>query len=240
MSTTTCNATKKDGKKCCFKSKPGSCFCGVHKNYIDTSKPLFSEDIKDEIKKEQTTIKFMDGSNIMVDKGQQVFKIYEHIMTARGNGYTEEYQLFRINEEDSLKEYDTVDDEELFCLFEEVEESRFKTNQVSYLYSKGGDIKIEEYNSRYDPQDVNVEDYGKESQYTMCREYEVIKRTKCFVMISSKVWFQTDTGIWWSSINTSEYKVKIYGSDTCDEWFVVPHGHQTVRASQFFDNFGDE
>ena len=46
-STTTkliCQAIKKDGNQCKYKAKCDSKYCGVHKNYIDTSKTLFTEE----------------------------------------------------------------------------------------------------------------------------------------------------------------------------------------------------
>jgi len=238
MTTTTCNAIKKDGKKCCFKSKPGSCFCGVHKNFIDTSKPLFTEDIEDEDKPEQMPIKFMDGSIIMVDKGGMVDSMINRIRTVRGNGNTEKYQLFKTGQEDALKRYEIASYDELFCLFEEVKERKFEEKQVLYIYSKGG--VMFDYKSPNHPEDIDVEDYDKESQYTMCQAYEVIKRTRCYVKISSKSWFQQQNGLWWSSINTREYRVKIYDSNTEDEWFDVPNGCTTIKASQVFDDFGGD
>jgi len=39
-----CQAIKKDGKACKYKAKCGSLYCGVHKNFIDTSKTLFTEE----------------------------------------------------------------------------------------------------------------------------------------------------------------------------------------------------
>lgn len=41
-----CEAIKNNGRNCSYKAKPNSCFCGVHKNFIDTSKPLFTEEEK--------------------------------------------------------------------------------------------------------------------------------------------------------------------------------------------------
>ena len=39
-----CQAVKKDGNPCKWKAKCDSKYCGVHKDYVDTSKPLFTEE----------------------------------------------------------------------------------------------------------------------------------------------------------------------------------------------------
>jgi hypothetical protein len=59
-----CEAVKKDGQPCKFKAKPNSCFCGVHKNYIDTSKPLFTEDIEEKEKLSAKKFIYEDGDYI--------------------------------------------------------------------------------------------------------------------------------------------------------------------------------
>ena len=55
-----CQAIKKDGNSCKYKAKCNSKYCGVHKNYLDTSKPLFTEDEPDE----GFTIKFNSMDHI--------------------------------------------------------------------------------------------------------------------------------------------------------------------------------
>ena len=55
-----CQAIKKDGNPCKYKAKCGSLYCGVHKNYVDTSKPLFTEDEPEG----EFTIKFKSMDNI--------------------------------------------------------------------------------------------------------------------------------------------------------------------------------
>jgi len=236
-STTTCNAIKKDGKKCCFKSKPGSCFCGVHKNYIDTSKSLFTEDIKDEIKKEQMTIKFMDGSNIMVDKGTPVNKIITHIKTVRGKGNTEKYQLFRINQEDALKLYEMTDDEELFCLVEEVKESKFKTAQSLFIYSArtDGNEKMPDILSSKHPCNLNPTE--PEFKYPVCREFQILKRTKCFVTVYDSKWFKQMNGgtAWVASIHHGEERVKIYETHAYGETFHLNWQERMFKATDMFD-----
>jgi hypothetical protein len=237
MTTTTCNAIKKDGKKCCFKSKPGSCFCGVHKNYIDTSKPLFSEDIKDEIKKEQMTIKFMDGSNIMVDKGTPVNKIITHIKTVRGKGNTEKYQLFRKDEEDALTLIEMTNDDELFCLFEEVEDSEFKAGQRLFIYSSmidGDEVKPTIYSSKH-PCYLNPTE--PEFKYYACREFQIVKRTKCFVTVCANPWFKQMNGGngWVTGTHSSEDRVKIYETHADGETFHLNWQERTFKATDMFD-----
>jgi hypothetical protein len=237
MTTTTCNAIKKDGKKCCFKSKPGMNFCGVHKNYIDTSKPLFTEDIKDEIKKEQMTIKFMDGSSIMLDKGTPVNKIITHIKTVRGKGNTEKYQLFRINQEDALTLIEMTDDNELFCLFEEVKESKFKSGQRLFIYSSmidGNEVKPTIYSSKH-PCYLNPTE--PEFKYAVCREYSIVKRTKCFVSVYSSIWFKQMNGgtVWIISPNHRETKTKINDSNAVGEVFFLNSNVDMFKATDMFD-----
>jgi len=51
---------KKDGKRCCYKSKYGD-FCGIHRNFINVDKSLFSED--DKQTKITFTINTLNGDN---------------------------------------------------------------------------------------------------------------------------------------------------------------------------------
>ena len=50
-----CQAIKKDGNQCKWKAKCGSKYCGVHKDYIDTSKPLFTEEQEEDKPEEKET-----------------------------------------------------------------------------------------------------------------------------------------------------------------------------------------
>jgi len=54
-----CQAIKKDGKRCCFKSKYGD-LCGVHKRFINSNKSLFSDTTQTKI---TFTINTLNGDN---------------------------------------------------------------------------------------------------------------------------------------------------------------------------------
>jgi hypothetical protein len=120
-----CEAIQKNGKKCLFKAKPNG-LCGVHKNYINTSKPLFTEEkiekkielkINDKINTQMTklTINFMNGEKITIKKPNNFEEIKCEIFRVR-KIMNEKYVLFKIGEEEKLTKYDGED--LLFCLIE--------------------------------------------------------------------------------------------------------------------------
>ena len=138
MNTTSiCEAIQKNGKKCCNKAKPNSLYCGVHKNYVNTSAYLFSDDEKKiELKNNnkistmtsttekiiELTINFFDGSNMKIDnaKGMNIENIKSEINKVKTDMKTRQMSIFVVGEDDELDKYNNQ--ELLFCLFKEADE----------------------------------------------------------------------------------------------------------------------
>jgi len=169
-----CEAIKKDGSKCSYKSKCGSKFCGVHKNFIDTSKSLFTEEEKVEIKielknnnnlntnqmtttsDENTTllINFFDGSNMTIDNNDLSIEEIKIEIVDEKKVKISQLALFALGEEDEMEDY--AGEEILFCLFKDAVEIIIKsTTSTGYGtldkdFTKMAEILNENDNERYD------------------------------------------------------------------------------------------
>lgn len=135
--TTICEAIQKNGKKCCNKAKSNSLYCGVHKNYVNTSAYLFSDDEKKiELKNNnkistmtsttektiELTINFFDGSNMKIHnaKGMSIEDIRKEINKVKTDIKMKQMSIFVVGEDDELTKYNNQ--ELLFCLFKEADE----------------------------------------------------------------------------------------------------------------------
>jgi len=156
----TCEALKKDGKICGCKTAHNTKYCGRHKNYINSSKSLFSEDEEPS----KLTINFMSGDTIEITDGvilSSIDKIKQHIEIVRDTK-TIKYMLYEQDEEDELTAYNSQ--KVLFCLFRELEEKTYNKYMVGAKYS------------------IDRIFYGGHSQTIV---YTIIKKTKCFITIQN-------------------------------------------------------
>jgi hypothetical protein len=204
-----CEAIKKDGSKCSYKSKCGSKFCGVHKNFIDTSKSLFTEDIEEE---EKLTLNFMTGENIKINKGYTLDYIL-NIIKQNNPLDNYHYSIFKEGGEDKITDYTyKFNDENYFCM-----------PSQKFTYEVGTSIYI--YN---DPQNDHKVIHSKKSPIILLEEnphyrywcyYQIRKQTKCFVEIYHSLEYGKDTG---------NYRYKFYTDEDGNEYckngyiFIIP------------------
>jgi len=196
-----CEAIKKDGSKCSYKSKCGSKFCGVHKNFIDTSKPLFTEDIEE---KEKLTLNFMTGDNIKINKGYTIDYILQIISLKYPlDNYKYKYNIFKEGEEDKITDNTyKFNDDNYFCM-----------PSQKFTYEVGTSIYI-----YHDPEDDHKTIYSKKSPTILLEEkphyrywcyYQIRRLTKCFVEIYYSVEYGKDTG---------HYRYKFYTDEDGNEY----------------------
>jgi hypothetical protein len=199
-----CEAVKKDGQPCKFKAKPNSCFCGVHKNYIDTSKPLFTEDIEEG---EKLTLNFMTGENIKINKGYTIDYILQIICLKYPlDNYKYKYNIFKEGEEDKINNnYYKFNDDNYFCMpsqkFTYKEGDFINKYVIKYSIIGSNDVII----TKEDPDDFLI-------KYPKCFRrycYYIKKRTKCYITYHRSVYTAT-SGKWgWLHCQDWEDKVKI-------------------------------
>ena len=197
-----CEAVKKDGKPCKFKAKPNSCFCGVHKNYIDTSKSLFTEDIEEG---EKLTLNFMTGENIKINKGHTLDYILNIIKQNNPlDNYS--YSIFRDGAEDKINNnYYKFNDDNYFCL--PAGKSTYEEGDYinKYVINYNIDGKREVIYSKEDPDDFLI-------KYPNCFRrycYIIFKRTKCYITYEGSV-YSAKNGKWeWLSHMGWGEKVRI-------------------------------
>jgi len=175
-----CEATKKNGDPCKFKAQPNSCFCGVHKNFIDTSKPLFTEDIEE---KEKLTLNFMTGENIKINKGH-VLDYILNIIKQNNPLDNYNYSIFRDGAEDKITD-DTYkfNDDNYFCM--PSQKFTYEVGDYIYRYAKfmSGSIIHKIYKlSRTTPNEFLKNNDG----FNDATYYKIVKRSKCFITLKWK------------------------------------------------------
>jgi hypothetical protein len=179
-----CEATKKNGDPCKFKAQPNSCFCGVHKNFIDTSKSLFTEDIEEV---EKLTLNFMTGDNIKINKGYTIDYILQIISLKYPlDNYKYKYNIFKEGEEDKITDNTyKFNDENYFCM----PSQKFTYEEGDYIYSY---MKVEYEDmihqkciselSKITPNEFLKNNDG----FINAGYFKIVKRTKYFIMVKKK------------------------------------------------------
>jgi len=171
MNTTSiCEAIQKNGKKCCNKAKPNSLYCGVHKNYVNTSAYLFSDDEKTI----ELTINFFDGSNMKIDnaKGMNIECVKSKINEVKTDMKTRQMSIFVVGEDDELTKYNNQ--ELLFCLFKEADEliidesdHEISDKLLERDYKKMGEYINEECVRMFDNNEYDIDELNEYINYEM-------------------------------------------------------------------------
>ena len=110
-----CQAVKKDGKACKYKAKCGSKYCGIHKNFIDTSKTLFTDEEEDDepgFFKNKGTYKFksMTGNNYEITQDTPTLQVYavKEIKRKYKIDFMTDVLIFEEGKEEPLKKTDII------------------------------------------------------------------------------------------------------------------------------------
>ena len=228
-----CEAIKKDGSKCSYKSKCGSKFCGVHKNFIDTSKPLFTEDIEE---KEKLTLNFMTGENIKINKGHTLDYILNSIKLNNPlDNYN--YSIFRDGAEDKITDNTyKFNDDNYFCM--PSQKFTYKEGDYIYRYAKFISGKCDDYiNKEYICSRTPFNEFlEKNDGFNDATYYKIVKRTKCYITLEYKdfrafmsygeggVELGNKYGDYMYNFHTEKFKIhtNIDGNETCRGDFYLP------------------
>ena len=220
--TTICKAIKKTGKQCSFKTRPNTCYCGVHKNYIDISKPLFSDEVEiiEPNNKPQVIINFMDGSIIITDK-YDYNNIINTIKKER-NKPDEIYSLFSPGEEDEVKiinhdlNYDI-----LFCVFSVV--VKYKRTTLTYMYPVDDDMN----NNKYTTNLTAIPDDAK-----WMTKFVVDYITRCYVRFTRQSYIRV--------VDDAEWVINDGNKKYYDAGWVLEDGVYTKKYKIHTTNYGVE
>jgi len=222
-----CCAITKTGKKCCYKSKQNSLYCGIHKNYINTSKSLFTDEKKIELNinnlKHTTmlntteqiielTINFFDGSNMKIDNAydMSIDDVKIEINGVKTDMKKKQMSLFVVGEEDELTTYNNQT--LLFCLIKEADELIIEN-----------DIQIDDY--------ILETDYEKMDECLTSKVVELFNNNKVMEDIDCLREYISDemADYLFNSDHThSQYKVMWKDDDAV---FTTANGSSSIQAT---------